>query len=241
MFGFNPMSWRSSSILYGKTIKSSLLDMSSIPWFSEMMSSIDEEVATQENKVIPKEDSQHPLTFGSSSSYSSIIDPLNNKTTFSFTPIETSQRCFESSRSHTLKAQDYRNSLTTRQYSSSTTKAVSSSPKFVSFGSSNLTKNSQKYYGNLVGLKRPKEETESIEYMTFDPSDVVTSQGSRGSQGVLSTTEHALAERVRREKLSKHFTALSSLVPGLTKMDKASVLGTAIKYLKEIGRTSKNA
>ncbi|KAF7843064.1 nicotiana tabacum ORF protein [Senna tora] len=38
----------------------------------------------------------------------------------------------------------------------------------------------------------------------------------------------------RREKLSQRFIALSALVPGLKKMDKASVLGDAIKYLKQL-------
>lgn len=43
---------------------------------------------------------------------------------------------------------------------------------------------------------------------------------------------HAIEERNRREKLSQRFIALSAVVPGLKKTDKASVLGDAIKYLK---------
>ncbi|XP_023733192.1 transcription factor bHLH18 [Lactuca sativa] len=46
--------------------------------------------------------------------------------------------------------------------------------------------------------------------------------------------DHILAERKRREKLSQRFIALSALVPGLKKMDKASVLGDAIKHLKTL-------
>ncbi|XP_028798044.1 transcription factor bHLH19-like isoform X2 [Neltuma alba] len=46
--------------------------------------------------------------------------------------------------------------------------------------------------------------------------------------------DHIMAERKRREKLSQSFIALSALVPGLKKMDKASVLGDAIKYVKEL-------
>ncbi|CAN1167590.1 Transcription factor bHLH25 [Linum perenne] len=45
---------------------------------------------------------------------------------------------------------------------------------------------------------------------------------------------HVIAERKRREKLSQKFIALSAIVPGLKKMDKASVLGDAIKYLKQL-------
>ncbi|KAJ1403673.1 Myc-type, basic helix-loop-helix [Sesbania bispinosa] len=46
--------------------------------------------------------------------------------------------------------------------------------------------------------------------------------------------DHIMAERKRREKLSQRFIALSALVPGLQKTDKASVLGDAIKYLKQL-------
>ncbi|XP_061371590.1 transcription factor bHLH18-like [Gastrolobium bilobum] len=46
--------------------------------------------------------------------------------------------------------------------------------------------------------------------------------------------EHVIAERKRREKLSQSFIALSAIVPGLKKMDKASVLEDAIKYVKQL-------
>ncbi|KAK9285944.1 hypothetical protein L1049_025146 [Liquidambar formosana] len=50
----------------------------------------------------------------------------------------------------------------------------------------------------------------------------------------LHSIDHALAERKRREKVSLRFIALSALLPGLKKMDKASVLGDAVKYLKHL-------
>ncbi|CAM8959026.1 unnamed protein product [Rhodiola kirilowii] len=46
--------------------------------------------------------------------------------------------------------------------------------------------------------------------------------------------DHVIAERKRREKLSQRFIALSTVVPGLKKTDKASVLADAIKYLKQL-------
>lgn len=52
--------------------------------------------------------------------------------------------------------------------------------------------------------------------------------------------DHIMAERKRREKLSQRFIQLSALVPGLKKMDKASVLGDAIKYLKQLQEKVKN-
>ncbi|KAL0450106.1 UNVERIFIED_CONTAM: Transcription factor [Sesamum latifolium] len=46
------------------------------------------------------------------------------------------------------------------------------------------------------------------------------------------TYDHIFAERKRREQLSQHFVALSTIVPGLKKTDKTSVLGDAIQYMK---------
>ncbi|XP_057871130.1 transcription factor NAI1 [Cryptomeria japonica] len=64
-------------------------------------------------------------------------------------------------------------------------------------------------------------------------------QGNKPHSNVIKqvtshTQDHILAERKRREKLSQRFIALSAIVPGLKKMDKASVLGDAIKYVKQL-------
>ncbi|PKU65819.1 transcription factor bHLH18 [Dendrobium catenatum] len=52
--------------------------------------------------------------------------------------------------------------------------------------------------------------------------------------------DHILAERRRREKLSERFVALAAIIPGLKKMDKASVLGDAVKHIKELEERVKN-
>ncbi|KAK7252741.1 hypothetical protein RIF29_36913 [Crotalaria pallida] len=46
--------------------------------------------------------------------------------------------------------------------------------------------------------------------------------------------DHIIAERMRRERISHQFIALSALIPGLKKMDKATVLGDAIKHVKRL-------
>nr|AJE29375.1 bHLH iridoid synthesis 2 [Catharanthus roseus] len=77
-------------------------------------------------------------------------------------------------------------------------------------------------YGNLI-------EEEAAAPKSSKP----TSKKSGGRVRPASQTyDHIIAERKRREILSQRFMALSTLVPGLKKMDKTSVLGDAIKYLK---------
>nr|QDS02912.1 basic helix-loop-helix [Narcissus tazetta subsp. chinensis] len=47
---------------------------------------------------------------------------------------------------------------------------------------------------------------------------------------------HVLSERRRREKLNEKFVILRSLVPSVSKADKASILADTIEYLKELER-----
>ncbi|XP_028798047.1 transcription factor bHLH19-like [Neltuma alba] len=55
----------------------------------------------------------------------------------------------------------------------------------------------------------------------------------------LQAQDHVLSERRRREKLNQKFIALSSIIPGLKKMDKASVLGDAIECIKQLKEREK--
>ncbi|KAL0459100.1 UNVERIFIED_CONTAM: Transcription factor [Sesamum latifolium] len=48
----------------------------------------------------------------------------------------------------------------------------------------------------------------------------------------LQAREHLVAERKRRRKIGQLFVALSKLVPGIKKLDKASILEDAIDYIK---------
>ncbi|XP_064963524.1 anthocyanin regulatory Lc protein-like [Musa acuminata AAA Group] len=51
-----------------------------------------------------------------------------------------------------------------------------------------------------------------------------------------SGVRHVLSERRRREKLKEKFLVLRSLIPSISKVDKASVLGNTIDYLKDLER-----
>ncbi|XP_072951900.1 transcription factor bHLH25-like isoform X1 [Typha angustifolia] len=52
--------------------------------------------------------------------------------------------------------------------------------------------------------------------------------------------DHIIAERKRRQKLNQRFIELSAIIPGLTKMDKASILGDAVRYVKELKERAKS-
>ncbi|KAJ8636635.1 hypothetical protein MRB53_010902 [Persea americana] len=66
-----------------------------------------------------------------------------------------------------------------------------------------------------------------------DGGDGGTRLRKSASQDELSAN-HVLAERRRREKLNERFIILRSLVPFVTKMDKASILGDTIEYVKQL-------
>ncbi|XP_071731282.1 transcription factor bHLH18-like [Rutidosis leptorrhynchoides] len=53
-------------------------------------------------------------------------------------------------------------------------------------------------------------------------------------RNTIQAKDHVMAERKRREKLNQNFISLSSLLPNLKKMDKASVLQDASSYIKEL-------
>ncbi|XP_042009684.1 transcription factor bHLH25-like [Salvia splendens] len=91
----------------------------------------------------------------------------------------------------------------------------------------------------IVEVVRPKEETWFPQTIDQTSNNVIKpchgiKRINPSNTKLAQAQDHILAERKRREKLSQRFIALSALVPGLKKMDKASVLGDAIKYMKQL-------
>ncbi|URD99881.1 HLH [Musa troglodytarum] len=57
---------------------------------------------------------------------------------------------------------------------------------------------------------------------------------SIGSRSPSCAQDHVIAERKRRERLNQQFLELSTIIPGLKKTDKASLLGDAINYTRQL-------
>ncbi|AQK43802.1 Putative HLH DNA-binding domain superfamily protein [Zea mays] len=54
------------------------------------------------------------------------------------------------------------------------------------------------------------------------------------SVGSIYAQDHIIAERKRREKINQRFIELSTVIPGLKKMDKATILSDATRYVRDL-------
>ncbi|CAK7335830.1 unnamed protein product [Dovyalis caffra] len=68
----------------------------------------------------------------------------------------------------------------------------------------------------------------------FTENHIEIKRRGRKPGGKESPLNHVEAERQRRERLNHRFYALRSVVPNVSKMDKASLLADAVTYIKEL-------
>uniref|UniRef100_A0A1D1YQ13 Transcription factor bHLH25 n=1 Tax=Anthurium amnicola TaxID=1678845 RepID=A0A1D1YQ13_9ARAE len=118
--------------------------------------------------------------------------------------------------------------------------SAASSLSILSFGNQGVAGDPHRLIGGVAGAPlKPKEEVGFLlSHGSKKSSEPMEIEGVKrfytGARPPSHTQDHIVAERKRREKLSQRFIALSAIVPGLKKMDKASVLGDAIKYVKQL-------
>ncbi|XP_058227083.1 transcription factor bHLH18-like [Rhododendron vialii] len=110
--------------------------------------------------------------------------------------------------------------------------SVFSSGCILSFGNSGSTENPKISPGALNS--EDEEVVAAGMLLSNKSSQGAKKSGSSNPRPASQTYDHIIAERKRREQLSQLFVALSAIVPGLKKMDKTSVLGEAVKYLKHL-------
>ncbi|XP_060187061.1 transcription factor bHLH18-like [Lycium barbarum] len=102
--------------------------------------------------------------------------------------------------------------------SSTSTNSSSSSQNIISFGSPD---------SNFL------EDEDYDKVMTSSISSSI-SVTKRICRTPLQSQDHLLAERKRRERFSQLFAVLAKTIPGLKKLDKASILEDAIKYIGKL-------
>ncbi|XP_062011066.1 transcription factor bHLH18-like [Rosa rugosa] len=225
------------------------MDVSSAKWFSDLgmddYNFIHEGFTAQDIATALGENFKQSFSNESYSSYPTLTTQKSPTTTLSggSSINETnSQTSFERP-AKLVKTNSWNSAIT--EHVSPKPSCKSSSSHILSFENTNLnssppSKPHQQFSNGFDTTLRPKDEAPSEICMQFENQSYGTNKRPYSMTRTPShAQDHIMAERKRREKLSQRFIALSAIVPGLKKMDKASVLGDAIKYVKQLQESVK--
>ncbi|KAL6874415.1 hypothetical protein ACP4OV_013435 [Aristida adscensionis] len=90
--------------------------------------------------------------------------------------------------------------------------------------------------GSDGGVPEATAATRGLPELVYGSSPSARRAGLKiaGSISTSYAQDHIIAERKRREKINQRFIELSAVIPGLKKMDKATILSDATRYVKEL-------
>ncbi|KAL8211095.1 hypothetical protein R6Q57_005532 [Mikania cordata] len=112
---------------------------------------------------------------------------------------------------------------------------VHNNPYTISFKNPTSPQDMNHIYGrsklNYPNATMREDDQTSLNELHGFINDATSSRNKRNHRQL---QDHVLAERKRREKLTERFIALYSLLPGLKKMDKITVLEDARKYIIQL-------
>lgn len=94
-------------------------------------------------------------------------------------------------------------------------------------------KNGAKCSGNSI-LESEHSDSDCQLVLTMAEKKVPKKRGRKPCIGRETLVNHVEAERQRRERLNNRFYALRSVVPNVSRMDKASLLADAVCYINEL-------
>ncbi|KAK3149749.1 hypothetical protein QOZ80_3AG0222130 [Eleusine coracana subsp. coracana] len=87
---------------------------------------------------------------------------------------------------------------------------------------------------SIATATRATDDSGGVPHHESPPTRRAVARSSRSSPPAPYVQHHILAERKRREKINQRFIELSTVIPSLKKMDKATILSDATRYLKEL-------
>ncbi|XP_027351384.1 transcription factor bHLH18-like [Abrus precatorius] len=98
----------------------------------------------------------------------------------------------------------------------------------------NLKPHSSSPTGYILSFDNPVDYSAFMCSKSRAPSHYCTDPPTKKTRNSSGTQVHILAERKRRQELTRSIIALSTIIPSLKKTDKANVLREAVNYVKQL-------